>query len=184
MEEKAGILVFSSAYEKTGELDKDVKSRLQTTLALWANCSVSEILATGGVHCPDLTSNRVIADDMKDWFVTRGISWHQIFLERGSYDTWTNLIKSLPIIKEREWTKVYLVSNRRHLRRISGYLKKLKKRDSSMSHMEFVFVASPYLNQRSILWEIIARVADIVLPLKIKKYLWTRIFPQYRHLKQ
>ncbi len=183
MEEKVGILIFASAYKKTGELDKDVRSRLETTLSLWVNCHASEILVTGGVHCLDLTSNRVIADDMQEWLMTSGIMGSCIFLERRSYDTWTNLVKSLPIIKEREWTKVYLVSNRRHLERIKNYLKKLKKRDSSISHIEFIYTASPYLGQRSILWEMMAQVADMVLPLRVKKFLWTRVFAQYRHLR-
>jgi len=177
------VMIFAEAYDKrTGKLSQDLISRLEKGLDVWKEDRSRYILVTGGVHHP--FENRVITHDMKDWLAKHDVPEKIIYVADGSYDTWTNFTDAASIIQARKWKRIFLVSNLGHIKRIRLVVKILRLSDYWMRDIDFVERTSAYLNKQDIKHEIVSWLLFFLgLFPSVKKFIYTRIFPEYRHLR-
>ncbi|MFA6436756.1 MAG: YdcF family protein [Candidatus Paceibacterota bacterium] len=177
------VMIFAEAYDKRiGELSQDLVSRLERGLEVWQEDKSRSILVTGGVHHP--SKDRVIAHDMKDWLAEHGVPEKLIYVADGSYDTWTNFTDAADIIQKRKWKRIFLVSNLGHIKRICLVVKILKLFNYWMRDIDFVEKTSAYLDKQDVVHETISWLLFFLgLFPPVKKFIYTRIFSEYRHLK-
>ena len=177
------VMIFAEVYDKkTGELSQDLVSRLERGLEVWQEDKSRSILATGGVHHP--FKDRVIAHDMKDWLAEHDVPEKIICVADESYNTWTNFTDAASIIQARKWKRIFLVSNLGHIKRIRLVVKILKLSDYWMRDIDFVERTSTYLNKQDIAHEIVSWLLFFLgLFPSVKKFIYTRIFSEYRHLR-
>jgi len=80
--------------------------------------------------------------------------------------------------RKKEWTTVFLVSNRIHLIRIKFYIWRLKRKEAFLRNIVFIYRASEYLDFGDFIWEAIVWI----IPLTFQKKILLRM-EKYQHLR-
>lgn len=90
-------------------------------LQLYNDRLAQNIMFTGGytIH-PWLVTEARSMSDVIAWQVP----WENIFLEQESFRTYLNADYTLPIVQEQKWTKVIIVAQQWHARRVKSTFKK------------------------------------------------------------
>ncbi len=88
--------------------------RLLRAFELWREYPLPFLLSGGAAWEPDTVSE---AELMKDTLMMWGVPGKDIFVEGRSRTTWENAAFSAPIIEEKQWERLYLVTSDIHLRR-------------------------------------------------------------------
>jgi uncharacterized SAM-binding protein YcdF (DUF218 family) len=112
------IVVLYSGYGQIvhNGLDKYSLARVQKAVQLWKRGFASYILFSGG--CADRRGNGLAgAQRMALEAAQQGIPQEKIIIEQDSKDTRHNVINSSPILREKGWNNLILVTNDFHMQR-------------------------------------------------------------------
>jgi len=111
------IIVLGYPSLDNGEISPLQKSRVDQAIALYKKELAPKIIFTGGA----VQNQFIEAHTMKDYAVKNGISEETIILETASQNTEENVIFSLEILNENNFTNIIVITSNYHTRR-SFYL--------------------------------------------------------------
>ena len=106
-----GVVLFADfgAGQSVGE---ETKRRLRHALTLLQGGKVNQLLCSGGYR-----PHRSLAGSqlMVQKLMAMGVEGEKVAAEVGSYDTWSNLARSLDLLKHKQSQRVVIISSPIHL---------------------------------------------------------------------
>lgn len=107
------VAVVLGAGVWNGQPSPALRERLDVAVGLWNDNLVKTFVCTGGVGDDPRSEASVCAEYLQK----HGIPTGQIILEEASTSTWENLVNAKPILAERHFQKVLIVTSGFHLKR-------------------------------------------------------------------
>lgn len=136
------VFLYCGIPKHAPEINNESKRQLDFAYKLYKNNITKNILFSGGRRS-SLSKNLFGSVTMAEKAVNMGIDKKNVFYEVNSYDTKTNLMESLKIIKQNTWNQVWIVSSKFHIMR-AKYLAEKENMITANDNLTLHFVSYPY----------------------------------------
>jgi uncharacterized SAM-binding protein YcdF (DUF218 family) len=141
---QAGIVLGAALWD--GKPSPALKERLEMALSLYRQGKVKYLIVSGGPESDRITE----AEVMKRYLTARGVPDDRILKEDRSTNTKENLLYSKKILKDKNWTRVTIITHDYHMYRAINYARQAGMEPSaSPVHSEVLF--TPYHKARECL---------------------------------
>ncbi|MCX6785169.1 MAG: YdcF family protein [Candidatus Komeilibacteria bacterium] len=107
------LIVHGCGLYTDGRLTECAQERVDWARKLLTEGLAQQIILSGGYTNGGLTEAQAMADYLKK----QGVSSSQLFLESKSQSTWQNVLNSLEILKQHNWSRILVVTSPFHTAR-------------------------------------------------------------------
>jgi len=158
----AAIVLFGG-FSKNDGINNETMRRLNYAIQLYQKNRIKYILCVGGARP---SKNLYGAELMKEFVIQHGVPKNEVFSERKSYDTITNLQEAVNMMTRYNWNSAFLISSPLHLFRIKNIFEIPAEFD--IKFLPYDNTIKPDINLGEILiqthYEYVAFIFVIILP--------------------